>query len=359
MSIAAVATSAYAQDSSSVSPLEISGSVDAYYKYDFAQPKGGSGNIGTSFASDNNSLSLGMIDLMLKKSTGKASFVGELSFGPRGQYQSIPNGDGVDVAGNSFHIQNLYMTYAFNEKVSVTGGYMGTFIGYEVISPVGNFNYSTSYLFTNGPFQNAGIKANFTLSDQVGLMIGVFNDWNVYKDRNGVSHFGAQLSLSPVEGWTAYLNVLTGRSASIADVDFGDGTPSSEILGSGTILDLTTAYQITPAFKLGLNAADYSMPNDNAGGLGYSGIALYPQYGVSDNFIIGLRGEYFTSKDVAEVSGTSVKAFTLTANVKAGGLTFIPELRLDNTSEADRFLKKNGDFTKSASQFSLAAVYAF
>lgn len=351
MSIAAVATSAYAQDSSSVSPLEISGSVDAYYKYDFANLKGGTGNIGTSFASDNNSLSLGMIDVMLKKSTGKASFVGEISFGPRGQYQSIPNGDGVD--GNSFHIQNLYMTYAFNEKVSVTGGYMGTFIGYEVISPVGNFNYSTSYLFTNGPFQNAGIKANFTLSDQVGLMIGVFNDWNAYKDLNGVSHFGAQLSLSPVEGWTAYLNVLTGRSAAIGE------TPSSEVLGSGTILDLTTAYQITPAFKLGLNAADYSMPNDNAGGLGYSGIALYPQYAVSDNFILGVRGEYFKSKDVADVSGTDVKSFTLTANVKAGGLTFIPELRLDSRSEADTFLKKNGDFTKSASQFSVAAVYAF
>ena len=351
MSIAAVATSAYAQDSSSVSPLEISGSVDAYYKYDFSNQKGGSGNIPTYFNSDNNSISLGMIDVMLKKSTGKASFVGELSFGPRGQFQSIPNGDGFD--GNSFHIQNLYMTYAFTDKFSMTGGYMGTFIGYEVISPVANFNYSTSYLFGAGPFQNAGIKANFTLSDQVGLMVGVFNDWNVYKDYNGVSHFGAQLSLAPVEGWTAYINVLTGRSASVGE------TPGAEVLGSGTILDLTTAYQITPAFKLGLNAADYSMPHDNAGGAGYSGVALYPQYAVSENFILGLRGEYFTTKDVAEVSGESVKAFTLTANLKAGGLTFIPELRLDNSSDAEKFLKKNGDFTKSASQFSLAAVYAF
>src|SRR5690606_22280200 len=101
--LAAVAGTALAQDSSSVSPLEISGSVDAYYKYDFAGMKGGAGNIPTYFNSDNNSVSLGMIDVMLKKTTGKASFVGELSFGPRGQYQSILNGDGSD--GNSFHIQ--------------------------------------------------------------------------------------------------------------------------------------------------------------------------------------------------------------------------------------------------------------
>jgi len=62
--------------------------------------------------------------------------------------------------------------------------------------------------------------------------------------------------------------------------------PGAEQLGSGTIVDLTTAYQISQAFKLGLNAADYSMPNDNAGGMGYSGVALYSQYAVSENFLI-------------------------------------------------------------------------
>ncbi|MDN5287472.1 MAG: porin, partial [Mucilaginibacter sp.] len=95
-----------AQDSTKVAgdpPLVITGSVDAYYKYDFAHKPT---NIPTSFATDNNSISIGMIDLGLKKKVGKAAFVGELSFGPRGQGQSIPNaGDN----GDSFHIQNLYM----------------------------------------------------------------------------------------------------------------------------------------------------------------------------------------------------------------------------------------------------------
>jgi hypothetical protein len=34
-----------------------------------------------------------MLDIAVKKTTGKTSFVGEISFGPRGQFQSIPNGD--------------------------------------------------------------------------------------------------------------------------------------------------------------------------------------------------------------------------------------------------------------------------
>lgn len=348
MSMVAAVSLANAQDSTNVSPLQISGSVDAYYKYDFAGLKGGTGNIPTSFASDNNSVSLGMIDLALKKTTGKASFVGELSFGPRGQYQSIPNGDGND--DNSFHIQNLYMTYAFSDKFSMTGGYMGTFIGYEVISPVANFNYSTSYLFTWGPFQNAGIKANFTFSDKVALMVGLFNDWNTYKDVNGVSHFGAQLSLTPITGWTSYLNVLTGHSA-------------PDAAGTGTVLDLTTAYQMTSKFKLGLNAATYSTPDDNASGAGYSGVALYPQYAVSNDFSLGLRGEYFKPKDSGSNEYKAVTSFTVSGNIKAGALTVIPEVRFDSQSGDGAafydFLKSNGNTMKSASQFSIAAVYAF
>ena len=344
---------ANAQDSASVStPLEISGSVDAYYKYDFSKVP----NIPTSFATDQNSVSIGMIDVMLKKTTGKASFVGEVSFGPRGQAQSIPDqafsaaldedNEVLGLGSSSFHVQNLYATYAFTEKFSMTAGYMGTFVGYEVISPVANFNYSTSYLFTNGPFQNAGIKANLALSDKVGVMVGMFNNtWNTYiaNPRSGVSTFGAQLSLSPVEGWSAYLNLLTGYD-------------------SGTILDLTTSYQITDKFKLGLNAADWSA-GMGAKDEGYTGVALYPSVAVTSGLALGVRGEYFKAKKNGGVAagpdaGESVTSLTFSGNLKSGGLTFIPEFRVDNGS-VKSFMKENGNDTKSASQFSLAVVYAF
>ncbi|SFH16847.1 porin [Pedobacter insulae] len=338
LSALGLATITYAQDTAP-SPLQISGSVDTYYKYDFNK----AGNIKTYFANEQNSISLGMIDLALKKTTGKASFVGELSFGPRGQAQSIPNANGVyDETTNSFHIQNLYVSYAFTEKFSMTAGYMGTFVGYEVISPTANFNYSTSYLFGSGPFQNAGIKASYTFSDKVSLMAGLFNDWNVYQDFNGVSHIGAQLTISPVEGWTAYLNVLSGKSAGAA--------------GTGTILDLTTAYQITEKFKLGLNAADYTISDDNGG---YAGVAIYPQYSFTPSFALGLRGEGFKIKGVGAAPEATVTSLTLSGNIKSGGLTFIPEIRFDDDKDFSQSFMKNGLGIKSASQFSLAAVYSF
>lgn len=276
-----------------------------------------------------------MLDIALKKTTGKASFVGELSFGPRGQYQSIPNGDGSDL--NSFHIQNLYATYAATDKLSFTAGYMGTFIGYEVISPLANFHYSTSYLFTNGPFQNAGVKANYAISDKVGIMVGAFNDsWNSYKADpiKGLNAFGAQLSFAPAEGVSAYLNFMDGSV-------------------SGTIVDLTASFQLSEKFKLGLNAADFSQEGD----VGYTGLALYPGYNVNDNFSLGLRGEYFKYKQGS--GDTSVTALTFSANLKSGALTLIPEFRLDSNSDKILFVDSNSLPASSASQVSLALVYGF
>ncbi len=354
LALALTTSVAFAQDT----PLEISGSADLYYKYDLAKTP----NIGTSFAGDQNSVSLGMIDIALKKKTGKTSFVGEVSFGPRGAGQSIP-----DVGGQSFHIQNLYAAYAASDKLTLTAGYMGTFIGYEVISPLGNLHYSTSYLFTNGPFQNAGVKANYAISSKVGLMVGLFNEgWNNYQadafdedvdtsiadfGKLGLNNIGAQLSITPFEGLTAYINYLQGSA-------------------KGTIVDLTATYQVTEKFKLGINAADFSGTTDDTG---YTGFALYPSYAVSDKFTLGLRAENFKVKKMSTYISTdlgtlgtgpagdeSVTAFTLSANLKSGGLTFIPEFRTDGAS-ANSF-KKSGSSTvdtKSASQVSLAVVYGF
>jgi hypothetical protein len=343
LSLVLTTSFAFAQDETSeTTPLEISGSGDIYYKYDFAKVS----NIPTSFATDHNSVSLGMLDIALKKKIKNVSFVGEISFGPRGQRQSLLNDPGVvydvngdpiaSTSGDSFHIQNLYASYAVSDKLSLTAGFMGTFIGYEVISPVGNFHYSTSYLFSTGPFQNAGIKANYAITEKFGAMVGLFNDsWNSYTadPQKGLNAVGGQLSYVGDKA-SAYLNFMDGSV-------------------SGTIVDLTGTFELSDKFKLGLNAADFS----NEGDVGYSGAALYPSYAFSDAFALGLRGEYFKYK---EGSGdTSVTAFTLSGNYKINGLTIIPEFRLDSNSDEVMFVDSNLAPSKSASQVLLALVYGF
>src|SRR5690606_851762 len=118
--------------------------------------------------------------------------------------------------------------------------------------------------------------------------------------------------------------------------------------------------QVTDAFKVGLNAADFSDAADGDGG--YSGGALYLQYGFSDAFALGARGEYYTEKEAGWAfvpGGESVVGLTLSATVKAGPLTMIPELRFDNGCIDIYYNVMKMDPTKSASPCSLALVYAF
>ena len=337
------------------SKLQISGSVDTYYKYDFA---GQSGNIPTSFAGDHNSLSIGMLDLVLEKSTGKASFLAELAFGPRNFNSAGPasgststffspsekDSSGMETSDAFFsdfapRLQNLYVSYAFTDQLSLTAGYMGTFVGYEIISPTGNFNYSTSYLFTNGPFQNAGVKLDYAFSDRFAVMVGAFNPWNVYTadPSIGPTSLGAQIYVSPVDGWDVYINGVTGGE-------------------SGTEIDLTTTFQVSDKLMLGLNAASYTDGADSAGT--FMGAAAYVNYALTDGAALGFRYEYFNSNIVFD-EDASVNAFTLSANLGNGAITFIPEVRYD-VSSANIFLDSEGNATSnSAIQALVAAVYAF
>jgi hypothetical protein len=336
-------TQLQAQDSTRT--FSISGSADAYYKYDFS----GNANIGTSFADEQNSISIGMLDLIFEGSQGKASFVGELAFGPRNAGSAGPAPDGSEYAPR---IQNLYMSYQLTDKLSVTGGYMGTFVGYEIISPTGNFNYSTSYLFTNGPFQNAGVKLDYAFTDGFGLMVGVFNPWNVYTadPSVGPSSIGAQLYVAPVDGWDAYLNFVTGGE-------------------SGTEVDLTTTFQVSDDLMLGVNAASYSTITEmDVDGQtvtdtsSFAGGALYINYSLSDDFALGVRGEQFfanaSSGILSSDEDASVTAVTLSANIGSGALKLIPEVRFESAS-TNIFLDANGAGTSSAFQALIAAVYAF
>src|SRR5690606_36233731 len=93
--------------------LTINGFADTYWKYDFAKRE----SIGTYFANDRDSVSLGMLGLGRHARAGKASLTTEVSFGPRGQYSSIPQGDSSDPR-NAFNIQSLYMQYMLTNRRS-------------------------------------------------------------------------------------------------------------------------------------------------------------------------------------------------------------------------------------------------
>ena len=304
---------------SSEKKFAFEGSVDTYYRTNFTAPNDENHIApGTSFA-DTAGFSLGMGNIIASYEKGKVGAVADLVFGPRGE------------AASATVLNQLFAFYNISENTKLTLGKFNTYLGYEVISPVGNFNYSTSYLFSNGPFSHTGLKADFTLSEDFSLMLGVFNQTDVTEfNPNGSYAVGAQLGYSG-----QYLNFL-----------YDDA-------GLGFEVDYTGGFDVSDNFFLGINAA-YA-DND---GEGFYGADLYPQYSFSDSFSLGLRGEYFQEQSELVEDDLSVVAVTLTGSYTVEDLIIKPEFRFDSGSE-DIFIDTDLMATKSLGSFVVAAIYKF
>ncbi|MFY0712333.1 porin [Seonamhaeicola sp. NFXS20] len=322
-----VASVVFAQDEET-SKLSISGSVDAYYQTYLTASDNDAPSFGTAFA-DKSGFALGMANLVISYEGEKAGAVLDLGTGPRGAGATF-NSDIVDGIVNQ-----AYVYWNVSEGTTLTFGRWNTFLGYEVIAPAANFNYSTSYLFSSGPFSHMGLKADFTLSDDWSLMLAVTNPWDTNDTSlSGEYALGAQLGF-----FGQYLNLY---------YDSGNNG------GLGFEVDYTGGFDVSDTFFLGINAAY----NDNDGE-GFYGAALYPQLATSDSFSIGLRGELYGFHGDGD-DYPSVFATTLTGSYTVDNLIIKPEIRLDSWSNWDDvYFDSDGDDASSLAAFTLAAIYSF
>lgn len=313
----------------------ISGSVDVYYRAnlnasnDASAEKDGVGNTlapGTSFA-NGPGFSLGMFNLITSYEGSKVGFVADMVFGPRGAEAVFGSPAPLNI------VNQLYGYWNATDRVTFTLGNFNTFLGYEVISPTANFNYSTSYMFSYGPFSHSGIKMDVDLGGGFSGMLGVFNPTDATDfSPDGTYAAGAQLGYTNDMGG-AWLNLLISEGF--------------------YQVDLTTGWQVTEKAYLGLNA---TTAQDN-----FAGAAIYAQYATSDDLTLGVRGEYFVDNGVEVLTpDESVIDLTLSANYKIGNLTIIPEFRVDLYSyDAVTVDVINDEVSDNLASFLLAAVYAF
>ncbi|MGA1226140.1 MAG: outer membrane beta-barrel protein [Tamlana sp.] len=326
-----LASSLFAQEEET-KKLSISGSVDAYYQTYLTASDDVAPTFGTAFAGQSG-FALGMANVIISYEGEKAGAVIDLVTGPRGAGATF----GTDIVDGI--VNQAYVYWNVSEGTTLTFGRWNTFLGYEVIAPAGNFNYSCSYLFSSGPFSHMGLKADFTLGDDVSLMLAVTNPW----DTNDTSMTGEYA-----------LGAQLGYKGQFLNLYYDSGNRG----GLGFEIDYTGGFDLSEDFFLGINAAY----NDNDGS-GFYGAALYPQLATSDSFSLGLRGEYFALHGDAN-SDESVLGLTLTGSYALENLIIKPEIRLDSLSNADGGLYGNvidsdGLPTDSLAAFTLAAIYSF
>jgi hypothetical protein len=393
-----------AQDSTAAAAddgkLTLSGYLDTYYNHAFNNPKSnsllGPGGAGRAFDRTVDQFSLGLVQFKATYSSSKVDIVADLTFGPNaelGNFGNVNNsayaaigGTGVslwqskpfgNLYGTSAAIKQAYGTWKATSKLSFTVGQFGTHIGYEVIDAPINYHYSLSNLFNNGPFYHIGAKANYAFSDKLALMVGLVNNWdNLFDDNKNKSVIG-QLYIKPVDGWNVYLNFIGGNGddtylSTHRNTAAGIG-PSLINPNKGNynryLYDLTTGYQITDKFYLGLNAAyGYYVANNaltkdsikrfasemnskyakdsSKTKLDWGGVAVYANYAINDWLGIGVRVEHFEDyygvRYIGSTGGAGTtgkpgainNSITITAPITLANGHFLlkPEFRFDGSN---------------------------
>jgi len=347
--------------------------------------------VGRAFDRLNDQFALGLVQTKFAYSDKKSDLVIDLTFGPNAELGNFGNTRSTtlwmssnnyqtQMIGTSAAIKQAYFTYKATEKLSFTVGQFGTHVGYEVIDAPINYNYSLSNLFNNGPFYHIGMKASYMFSDKVTLMAGLVNNWDNLFDNNSQKSVVSQLYFKPKDGFNIYLNYIGG---------YGDDTYLSTVATSTgnaylenytrNLFDLTTGYQVTPKFYLGLNAA-YGFYSFKATGTdadaitaaygstkpAWGGVALYSNYAISDVLGLGIRYEYFDDANYVRYIGTKNTSITVTAPITLadGHLIVKPELRLDNATntkvgDLKYYEDKDGNGTNTQQTFGVAFIYKY
>jgi len=346
------------------SKLQISGSADLYYKYDFAQSDTNTkaGTLPNAdypynvFGNKLNTLDFSLLNLRLKKRTGKLTFFSDLAFGPRTDTKS-------NNPQNSFKIQNLYLTYELTKALAVSAGAMYKFQSFERITPADNFNYSMSksyqLTFANSFQRAGGLKFNYSFSDKINWSVGIYNSVDAKAADDGISALAGYW----VSDFCTQLYVNAIKNVELSAAFWSEGQKAN-----GTHSNLQARYKLSPTIKLGFDGTIYKAKDSELGtaGTSFNSMVLYGQKTVGNVFSVGARYEYQerVERNIATQAYTNgfYNVYTLTGNEKLGALTLKQEIVHENTNKGNPnslYHDKNGNPSFGSTQIILAAVFLF
>jgi hypothetical protein len=342
--VCTVAYHASAQDAASSSKnhaFTFSGSIDGYVRQDFGEDIT---NNKTSFTNSYGKFMLGMVSGKADYTYKKLNVVADIGVGKRAKEFAYND------KGLLSNIKQLYAALSLNDHLKITAGSWATHVGYEVLDPYINRNYSMSYMFSYGPFLHTGIKADLTFGKS-GFMLGLANPTDYRKAPAGnKKSILAQYSLAVNDDIKLYINYVGGQRPA-------DAAKTRQ-------LDAVLTSKINDEWNLGYNGTITGVKASGAAkSKSWFGNAVYVNYDPKKTIGFTLRSELFSDKyRLASLSsasyGGSILATTISANVKVGPVMLIPEFRFENCSNKV-FHNKSGSEINGTASLLLGAYYKF
>ncbi len=311
----------------------------------------------------NDGFRLDVIGLSLNKGTTAGELSAGYSVNALIGEDALGYSDIAGIGSDEFTLQSAHLDLhaPVGNGLDLTLGHFDTIVGYEVVAPGANPNYTRSYGFFTEPFTHTGVKADYALNDMVSLTAGVANT------NGGVT----SINTRPLTGGGNYEGLTTLGAISI-DLDDSAGALSGSNIyfaitngtgdfGGGDITHYYSSLTLpTPAEGVDVGFSwDYS-----AQAVGYAAAyGIYATVAPADSdFSVNLRGEYANSNNgTFGLDGIDEDLFAITAtlnyNLFENLLTRL-EVRYDWDAAPQGF-GSAGDLDDSQWLIALNAVYSF
>ena len=334
--------------------LAVNGFLSITYDYNFNRPGSGTNQFRT-FDLYHDTFMLDVFTLTLQKAVAKPDEVGfrvDLSAG--GTIPKVEAAYGLQ-QGKDVDLKQAFVSYVapVGTGLRFDAGKFLTHFSYEYVESwdTPNDNVTHSFSFGYGePITHTGLKATYSLGEQVTAMVMLANGWDDVKDNNTSKTVGGQVAWTPAKTATVAFNFVTGPERSNVN-----GDPRS-------VVEVTAQWRISPLTVLGLDGVygwerGAVVEGDTAT---WGGVAAYARLGVTDRFAVCLRGEVFADPEGARTGvAQRLKELTVTPELKLSShLMLRGDLRID-WSDVESFEKKDGKSSRTQPTVILNAAYSF
>ncbi|HTM44806.1 MAG TPA: porin [Polyangiaceae bacterium] len=274
---------------------------------------------GNSFSSTagrrtNNGFNLHWLGLDASYDAGEFAATGSLRFGT-----AVPIYYGANRSDlGTENLTQAYVSWRPSDALNFDLGQFNTIYGAEVAESWRNLNYTRGALyFAMQPSHHTGLRANYAISDSIGLTALVVNGANTVVDDNDKPSLGLQIGVTPSDAFSLYAGYLGALEPKT------DNDPFSHFFD-------VVATVSAGDFKLILNG-DYDVDAVTTAGGGTSNASFYgvsAAAGYTLNEMVGLAVRYEHLGDSDNVIYATPKATSL--NTLTGTIDLHPVRGMTN-----------------------------
>lgn len=293
-----IALNSFAQTDSTKIPLSISGYIETYYSYDFANP---SDHNRPGFVYSHNrhnevNLNLGFIKAAYATDKVRANLALMT-----GTYANANLAAEPGVLQNIFEA-NAGVKISKKKNLWVDAGIFASHIGFESAIGKDCWNLTRSILADNSPYYESGVKVSYTSDNEKWFLSGlILNGWQRIQRVNGnnTPAFGHQLTFKPN-------SKVTLNSSSFVGSDTPDSTRQMRYFHNfyGQF-QLTEKFGMILGFDIG---AQQKTKNSNKYNSWYSPV-LIVKYAPTEKISIAARGEYYSDANGVIISTGTINGF--------------------------------------------------